>query len=207
IAAVYRISVAEPQDVQRFTFLAEYNFENLKHTVDSFCSIVIAFGFLWVLSISGLFKTIRDRSIPYRRLLIIGVLITLPTTVALTIAAAYVRETRILFPPFAFIVPLAIIGAKVWADYIRQHWTRKQLVVSGSIFVLLSVTGGFFPGHWLREHFNYEANSNFRGPLTGVYLGGLVALGIIYLAERIRMRRRRTHSRTSEPVSPLPDEA
>jgi hypothetical protein len=207
IAGAYRISVAEPQDVQRFTFLAKYNFENLKRTVDSFCSIVIAFGYLWVLSISGLFKTVRDRSIPYRRLLIIGFLITLPSTVALTIAASYVRETRILFPPFAIVIPLAIIGIREWADYIERHWTMKQMIIMGSVFVLLSVTGGFFPGNWLHQHFDYDANSNFRGPLTGVYLGGFVAFGIIYLAERIRRRRHHQSPQATDSTSALPDKA
>jgi hypothetical protein len=200
ISISYRLAVSESQDVERFTFLASFNFESAARRVDTFASLIIAYGYLWVLSGAGFIRTVRIKTTPHRRRLLAGFLLTLPVTVALTLVASFAQETRIFFPPFVFVIPISLIAVRSLVSYGKEQWSAVQAWIWGFVFVIGTVAGANFFSDLLFANFDYKANSDLRGPLAGAYLGGFVILGCAWLVERLRLRISRRSNRVSQPL-------
>ena len=190
IAVGYRLLLSGPSDTDRLVYLSR-NFETHLKTVDSIASTVIAFGFLWPLSVVGFVRTVRNKATPQRTLLLTGCLIAFPTTIFLAIAASYARETRIFFPPFVFVIPLSIVSVQAIATYARANWSRLRTVLYTALLITFMILGAIYIRRGWFDTFDYKANAELRGPLAGAYLGGFVAMALVYVTESIRVCRER----------------
>ncbi|MCH7689981.1 MAG: hypothetical protein IIA17_02925, partial [candidate division Zixibacteria bacterium] len=101
IYGTFTLIMYQTADPHRWSLFA-YNFENTARAADSVVSLWISFGFLWLLGVAGAASIFAKRSEPKFRILFWGAVTALPLTMILGIFFTYVRETRILFPPFVF---------------------------------------------------------------------------------------------------------
>jgi len=166
-------------DAKRWS-LFFYNFENTARAADAVVSLWISFGFLWFLAVAGTFSLIPKRSEPRFRLLFWGAAIAIPLTVSLGIFFTYVRETRILFPPFVFLIPLALIALKnLWAKLPAEK--SKAFWIIASCSGALLITAGLFIAPYLWPEFDYGSSANLRRDFAGVQIGLslLLLLGVV----------------------------
>jgi hypothetical protein len=179
--------------------LAAFNFGNVARSTDSIVSLIIAFGFLWLLMIIGLATMLRQKpSQTQERILVWGLLTSLPPTVIATLLFSLARETRIFFPPFVFVIPLSLVALRSICQYVREHWSRRTfiLVSAGGAAVTLAAA---LSGHSLVPATDFTANAGFRRHLAGFHLGlMLVILGgytitwLRSLAARLSRSRQKT---------------
>ena len=156
-------------DAKRWS-LFFYNFENTARAADAVVSLWISFGFLWFLAAAGAFSLIPKRSEPKFRILFWGAVTALPLTMILGIFFAYVRETRILFPPFVFLIPLALIALKNLWDSLPAEKSKAFWIITASSSALL-ITTGLLIASYLWPEFDYGSSSVLRRDFAGVQIG------------------------------------
>lgn len=182
VLGLFRLLVGQEQDITRWVKHIEFNFGTPLKTSDSIASIIIAFGFLWPLSFAGLIRLARTRELAHARLLAVGFAIALPLTVLLTLTGGRAIETRIFFPPFIFVVPLALVAVRAAGRHMSAHWTWPTRMTAVLLLCLLCAAGVFVSQHWLFPEFSYKENASVRQDLVGVYLGawltGFIAWGL-----------------------------
>jgi len=124
-------------------------------------------------------------------------LIVWPLTTVMVSAFAMVRETRLLFPPFIFVLPLAL-----WT--IRRLWRSvldlagyRGIVASGIVgLVLVAVGVALSATIW--PVFHYQASSLLRRDAAGAYLGSGATLLFIMILE-YSARRHQLFDQTRNP--------
>ena len=161
---------------ERFSLIA-YNFANPLRTSDTLFSLFISFGLLWVTALIGLFCR---RTSPVFRFLFAGTLITVPATLVIALFLACARETRLLFPPFLFIIPLSVIVLKTVYDRISDGLTSRSMLATMLIIVAL-MTVGVILGNIAFPEFEYRRCPNFQRLWAGIHFGlilSLIAYGI-----------------------------
>jgi len=186
IYGVYRWLVFEEFDFRRF-FHLKFNFETALRVNDTIVSAWIAFGLLWLLMIIGLLKrSYHSRNVPFR-LVFWGVIIALPLTVALTVSTGMARETRIFFPPFLFVVPMALYVLKDVIERLKpfrswRSWIVWTLVIAGATAAGYQLALELFP------RFDYGTNGVFRRQIAGIHFGLTITLltgyGVVWWRER-----------------------
>ena len=157
-----------------------YNFANTGRAADSIVSLWSSFGFLWLLGAAGAVSIFAKRSEPPYRLLFWGTVTALPLTMFLGIFLTYVRETRILFPPFVFVIPLALVAlknlwAKLPADKSKGFWIITAC--SGALLI----TAGVLIAPYLWPEFDYGSSAGLRRDFAGVHIGLslLLLMGVV----------------------------
>ncbi|MCH8027634.1 MAG: hypothetical protein IID63_05870, partial [candidate division Zixibacteria bacterium] len=167
-----------------------YNFENTARAADSVVSLWNSFGFLWFLGVAGVFCLIPKRSDPKFRILFWGAVTALPLTLILGIFFTYVRETRILFPPFVFLMPLALIALK-------NLWEKLPAVKSKAFWIITACSGalliaaGVLIAPYLWPEFDYGSSSMLRRDFAGVQIGLSLLLLVGVVAGRFRGMKNR----------------
>ncbi len=179
----YYLLMYEPSGHQRWSLIT-YNFANSARTADSTISVWNAFGFLWIPAIVGAFKTWKLRKNSIGRLCLRSAVIAVPLTLGLGLFFTFVRETRILFPPFIFVIPLAVYA-------IRDGWSKLPQILSDWFWTKVIIAAGFliFLGiqlaNLLWPEFEYGATTKLRRDFAGANIG----LGILYLIFLFQTRR------------------
>ncbi len=176
-------------DNQRWS-LFFYNFENSARAADSVVSLWISFGFIWLLGMAGAISIFPKRSEPKFRLMFWGTVITIPLTFSLGIFFTFVRETRILFPPFVFLIPLALVALK-------NLWEKLPVVKSKTFWIITACSGALLIAAslliapYLWPEFDYGSSSKLRRDFAGVQIGLSLLLLVGVLAGRFRGLNRR----------------
>ena len=167
-----------------------YNFENTARAADSIVSLWISFGFLWLLGAAGAASIFAKRSDPKFRILFWGAVTALPLTLILGIFFTYVRETRILFPPFVFIIPLALIALKnLWAKLPAEKSKAFWIITACSGALLIAA--GVLIAPYLWPEFDYGSSSILRRDFAGVQIGLSLLLLVGVVVSRFRGLNRR----------------
>lgn len=162
-----------------------YNFENTARAADSVVSLWISFGFLWLLAMAGAVSIFSKRSEPKFRILFWGAVTALPLTMILGIFFTYVRETRILFPPFVFLIPLALVALKnLWAK-LPAVKSKTFWIVAACLGALL-ITAGVLIAPYLWPEFDYGSSSMLRRDFAGVQIGLSLLLLVGVVVGRFR---------------------
>ena len=184
IYGTFTLIMYQTADPHRWSLFA-YNFENTARAADSIVSLWISFGFLWFLGVAGVFCLISKRSDPKFRILFWGAVTALPLTLILGIFFTYVRETRILFPPFVFLMPLALIALK-------NLWEKLPAVKSKAFWIITACSGalliaaGVLIAPYLWPEFDYGSSSMLRRDFAGVQIGLSLLLLVGVVAGRFR---------------------
>lgn len=116
---------------------AVFNFENPLRISDSLFSLYISFGFIWVAGGLGLWGDYMDDKTGHKRLLFWGAGYTVIITVLITFLMTRARETRIFFPPFIFLIPLAVIVLRQQFSTMAKLFTNKGKWVLGAAIPIL----------------------------------------------------------------------
>jgi len=180
----YYLFMYEPGDPKRWS-LINYNFANSTRAADSTISIWNAFGFLWILATVGAIKAWKKRRELIERLCFRGAVIAVPLTLGLGIFFTLVRETRILFPTFVFVIPLGVYAIRDdWSKLpkIRSTWFWTKVVIMAGLLIFI----GIQLANWLWPEFDYGASTDLRRNFAGVNIG----LAILYLWFLLQTRLR-----------------
>ncbi|MCH8027951.1 MAG: hypothetical protein IID63_07490 [candidate division Zixibacteria bacterium] len=184
IYGTFTLIMYQTADPHRWSLFA-YNFENTARAADSIVSLWISFGFLWLLGAAGAASIFAKRSEPKFRILFWGAVTALPLTLILGIFFTYVRETRILFPPFVFLIPLALIALK-------HLWEKLPAVKSKTFWIITACSGalliaaGVLIAPYLWPEFDYGSSSMLRRDFAGVQIGLSLLLLVGVVAGRFR---------------------
>lgn len=171
-----------------------YNFENSARAADSVVSLWNSFGFLWFLAAAGAISLIPRRSEPRYRLLFWGVIITVPLTLFGGIFFTLVRETRILFPPFVFLIPLALIALKNLRAKLPTENSKAFWIIAACSGALL-IAAGLFIAPYIWPEFDYGSSAGLRRDFAGVQIG----LSLLLLVGVVAGRFRKLHIKSESP--------
>jgi len=183
IYIIFRVIVWEKIDPKRWELLL-FNFSD-KRITDTVVSLIIAFGFMWVTSIFGLFEVYLKRRKGNNYFLFWGGITTVFLTLIIGLSFAFARETRILFPPFVFVIPLSLLAIKsVWERISRK--SRKLFFMKLLIITPFLLIFGIIMATKIFVSFDYGANSYFRTYLAGFHFGLIALFLILKLAGRVK---------------------
>jgi len=194
IYGTFTLIMYQTADPHRWSLFA-YNFENTARVADSVVSLWNSFGFLWLLGAAGAVSAFAKRSEPKFRILFWGAVTALPLTLILGIFFTYVRETRILFPPFVFLIPLALIALK-------NLWEKLPAVKSKAFWIItacsgaLLITSGLLIAPYIWPVFDYGSSAMLRRDFAGVQIGLSLLLLVGVVVSRLRGMKNR-HASTS----------
>ncbi len=169
-----------------------HNFGTRQRTADSVVSLINAFG--WLLPAAGLGGWLiwKRRRTAAEVFLLFGALMYWPLNTVVSSAFAMVRETRLLFPPFVFLIPLALSALNdVWQSGLkRAGWQRwGWYVLSG---VGLCAAGIGLASIWWPE-LDYKTSSELRRNFAGVNIGLAAGFILLWLHKRILDRGHKRH--------------
>jgi len=165
-----------------------HNFGDAPHAADSLVSLINSFGYLWPAAIAGLLFLARRSRSRAEDFCFWGGVIVWPVTTVMASMFAMVRETRLLFPPFIFVLPLALwtIG-RLWRSLLGLVGIRGAVAVGLAGLALAAAGAALSPTIW--PVFNYQASSLLRRDAAGAYLGSGVALVLVLILARLAQRR------------------
>jgi len=172
--------VYEPPGPDRWRYY-HYSLENAARIADSVTSLINGFGFMWVAAVvGGVTFSARTRS-RTENLLLWGAILSVPWTTFFAIFFTLVRETRILFPPFLFVVPLALIALKEILGGLKQGESQRYHIGFLAITVALAVLFGF-AANWFWPKMDYIPSAEYRRLWAGVQIGLSVAfmIGLVH---------------------------
>ncbi len=174
-------------DPKRFE-LIRFNFEHSLRTRDTIFSLFISFGFIWLASATALVRAMDANRGKVSRLLFWGALFTGPATVALTLFFTFARETRIFFPPFIFLLPLALVELTSAYSFIKKTKPLGRRMIQIALFGLLMAIG-FLLGKLAFPYFEYRSCGRFAQQWAGLHFGLILNLAAFYIT-RIVIRYR-----------------
>jgi len=182
VFAIYRYfngagNFAQPQ------YNLDFNFAYAMRTSDTIFSLLVSLGFLWVV---GMWQASQKQENPFRyyNLIRFGAVFTVVGFVSSTLVMTFARESRIFFPPFVFLIPLALIWLDSRKESLRKLWDSVRPVPPAlALVILIGISIGLsmllFP------------HSEFRHWKAGnrTWLGLHIAAVIVFLAVQWRSRR------------------
>lgn len=183
----------EPSDPKRWTLIT-YNFANSARTADSTVSLCNAFGFVWIPAIFGAISVWNKKLRDSWDLCLSGAIVAVVLTLILGIFFTLVRETRILFPPFIFVIPLAVYS-------IREYWrkligTRSvNFWLSTVIITAILIALGILVSQVVWPPFEYSGSAKMRRDFAGVNIGLMMAY--LFLVVYTRYHKTTTDSSSS----------
>jgi len=174
----FLILVWQDPEPKRFE-LIKFNFENALRTRDTLFSVYISFGFLWLTSIMAIFKLASKEKGKIIRLIFWGGVRTLPINIIITLFFTAARETRILFPPFVFVIPLSLLILEPVHKYLGKTLPRLKRVLLLIVFHALMV-GGVYLAWVVFPYFEYRQCANYCREWAGINIGIIIMLILIY---------------------------
>jgi hypothetical protein len=177
IYGIFTVIVWEAPEPKRFR-LIYFNFEQALRTRDTLFSLFISFGFIWFAAALHLLRSARREKTAVERLLSGGAVFIAPVTVAVALFFTLARETRILFPPFVFLIPLALGElTSVWYFLRRKRRLINYItmVVLGGILMAV----GFYLGKRLFPGFEYRQCARFAQQWSGFQFGIILNLLLV----------------------------
>ncbi len=190
IYGIFYAIVWQDPDPARFS-LIQFNFENHLRTSDTLFSLFISFGFMW-LAAPAAFRGGRSGSA--FRLLWWGAILTVPATVFLTLFLTNARETRILFPPFVFMIPLTLLTLRAILCDLRGKMSLRLAACGLALFASL-MAGGVWLGYAAFPDFEYRRCQDFQRLWAGIHFGLILSLIGYYVARAWQLRSPSTSGR------------
>ncbi len=115
-----------------------FNFDHYQRIIDTAFSVIISFGFMWFTGIYQIFQKNRY-DIKYYNMLRWGGLFTIIFFTFSTGTMTLARETRLLFPPFMFMIPLTLIFFKDRLPVVKRIFREKKLILLNLISIIIFI--------------------------------------------------------------------
>lgn len=172
----YLMLYGSPPPENSWRFLS-YNFENSARAADTTVSIVNAFGFVWLLATAGMVKLSRQARTASQDFCFWGVMLLLPINTIMVAAFALIRETRLLFVPFLFVIPIALwFGQAMWISMRTRH-SNVRFLFASLLGTALFLVAGLYLAELIWPVFDYQSSSELRRNVAGINIG--LALGSV----------------------------
>ena len=168
VFGAYYASVWEHPDPVRWSYYV-YSFENPARTADSIISLIDGFGFLWIVAAFGFVRLARQKRDRTQSLIFWSALYAVPITTAFATLYTLIRETRILFPPFLFVIPLAVWEIEALIPVWQQMTRRKKTMAVVAVVALVIL--GRYAADWFWPVVDYGGSVGFRRGYAGISLG------------------------------------
>ncbi|MCH7946896.1 MAG: hypothetical protein IIC66_03760, partial [candidate division Zixibacteria bacterium] len=171
------------------------NFENSARTADATVSIVNAFGFVWLLAMAGMVKLSRQARTASQEFCFWGVILLLPINTMMVATFALIRETRLLFVPFLFVIPIALwFGQAMWNSMKTRH-SNVRIIFASLLGTALFLIAGVYLAELIWPVFEYQSSTELRRNIAGINIG--LALGsVLFWLLSIAGKRKQVPSRT-----------
>lgn len=153
------------------------NFIDSPASANTVFSLLISFGVIWVASLLALVSDGRKLfADPRRSFLVVGALYGAPVTVLISLTMALARETRLFFPPFVFLIPLALYFVSFHKGIFIRFY-RRFLGLPGLAVLLGAIWVGQILAPILFPTFKFRTSPEW----TQIYFGIHIALSVIFL--------------------------
>ncbi len=169
---------------KRFELL-RYNFESGPASINSLFSVFISFGAVWVAWIFGLRKRFdfgqRDGSDLLTKFLRWSSILAVVPTLLVGLLLASARETRIFFPPFLFVIPVALRWLWSQAKLIESADPKKRRLIAVTTLSLVAIALAMILT--IKPDLDYRNCPDFCYLWGGIHLGlsaGLVAVALLF---------------------------
>lgn len=182
IYGAYFATVAQPLENDRFSLIV-FNFETWLRSRDTIFSLFISFGFLWWSAGLAVYNNSYRSISKFVRYLWWGTVITLPLNTAFTLFLTNARETRILFPPYIFLIPLGLlvlrdVWRKLFSPALSLH--RRRLIM----LCLALLALGVLLGKTIFPYFEHRQCGEFSNLWAGIHIGLSFCVATLYFVKR-----------------------
>lgn len=161
------------------------NFENPLIARDTFFSLMLSFGALWYASAQFVFASSRVSLNQVQGFIVNGFWFTVPLTVLIVMTMAYARETRTLFPPFVFIIPMSLWLLRDIYEKVGKRVTL-YLIFSGVALGAFLVPAGMRLSKSLFPEFAFRVGREFHQDYFGVHLAVAVLIVLAFGVSRLK---------------------
>ncbi len=169
--------------------MGDLNFGSGPKAADADVSLINAFGWLLPAAIAGGYQLWRRQRQESEQFLLVGLLLWVPLNTVAAATLAMVRETRLLFPPFVVVIPLALYAVHdIWRSGLNRVGWRRWFW-----YALLAVVvcwAGIDHAALYWPKFEYYSSHLFRRNFAGLQLGLSLLFVLVWLHRRIVDRNR-----------------
>lgn len=168
--------------------LIDFNFETALRSRDTIFSLYISFGVIWLLAGVSLVRQLAGKLEVSDKILTWGLILSVPATVVVALFLSCARETRILFPPFVFALPLALYeiqGLTRIVDRIRKRGHLTSLILGGGVLAAF----GLYLSFLIFPAFEFRNCARFAQQWSGVHFGAILITLALYVASYINRKR------------------
>ncbi len=183
---LYRLFLWEDINPKRWE-LIYFNFATQNRSNDTLISLFLSFGFIWLLYFAGFIRLFYKKVLKEYRLLLVGSISTLILTIIIALFFAFTRETRILFPPFVFVIPIALIALKSITTFkYKSNWNCLKYILSAILLGFLIYSGISYV-KYLDIQCDFWAGSDIKFLLTGIHFGVILFILYLYLIRILKI--------------------
>ncbi len=174
VYGIYYLIVRQP-----YEWHVGFNFENNTRSSDTLMSVILAFGFVWAGWLVGIVQSNRKPKSRIDRFLIWSSVFTLIADLLVVLFLGRARETRLLFPPFLFVIPVAMITFHSAIEYLRENFRARDIVM-GIIIAVLMCAGWVILIMTIKPYFEFRQCANYAYIWAGIAAGIMTILFILY---------------------------
>jgi len=169
--------------------MGDLNFGSGPRAADADVSLINAFGWLLPAAVAGGYLLWRRQRRESEQFLLAGLLLWLPLNTAAASVLAMVRETRLLFPPFVVVIPLALYAVHdIWRSGLNRvswrRWFWYALLAGVVCWAGIDHAALYWP------KFEYYSSHLLRRNFAGLQLGLSLLFVLLWLHRRIVDRYR-----------------
>ncbi len=168
--------------------LIAFNFESPLRSSDSIFSFLVSFGFLWIAAPAGILRDTFEKNDRFKRFLTYAMLYLTPVTIALVFCRGFARETRMFYPPFIVMIPLALYYLRGVMQDVRAIPTRFRTILLLISFIPIMWLG-IECGNRLFPTFEYRACAKAARLWLGVHFGLILCMTELYVIRKTRTLR------------------
>lgn len=166
--------------------LLAFNFESLARSRDTVFSLLAGLGVLWPVGVYQLFQPSEYNAPRYYDALRIGAVIAILGFTLPTLLFMQARESRLFFPPFVFLIPLALVFLRQHADELRDLRNRLPRRIQ-SVWPVILWLGGIGITYAIFPEFEYRKWQDGNRAVFGLH----VAAGTVFVLLLWRRRQAR----------------
>ncbi len=163
--------------------LLTFNFASLVRSRDTIFSLVAGLGVLWPIGLYQMFRSSQFDSPRYYDVLRFGATVTILGFTVPTLLFMQARESRLFFPPFLFLIPLALVFLRQHHEALTAFWRERPrwVLVAGPPLICLVGIGlalAAFPD------FEYRKWRDGNWVIFGLHLGATLVFVLVLWRNR-----------------------
>ncbi len=160
-----------------------FNFESAIRARDTIFSVFISFGLMWSLLPVALLIQAWQRMTSSGRFLVISSVYSMAVTLIFVLIFGRARKTRLLFPPFVFMIPLSLMIIRPCLDFFYKYTGRTGKIAFILVLIIL-MAAGIFAAFAVFPEFEFRQCANYCRQWAGINIGLMVSLIFLIITRR-----------------------